>query len=404
VKDCVWARPTDWPAESPRRIPMFFVGFLAVVAGLLVVYVVLYFNSVWMYRLFDRATRNGRTSLSRSYELPRYYRQGTNGQVDTAVRWPGWDGWYFFVVPEDARIPIKMIRDSVMTGLYGLSGVDDYALLPAGVSQYQAGEHLVLVPVEESVTGQADKCSRKNYLSHLCPPKTGLRMSTTLCVQLTCPGSRPGAAASYGSVEGGWPDYRFRFRAPESGLEIELAYRGQKWFGGLMFPKVITYFSAFGKFSGKAALARSEADGGIIEYKIEGRGAFEHGFARKPFSFDLLYAPVRGIQAIFPSFQPVRYHYEALIGDGDWCGGWMRARGFGIDFRNRGGLHLNGEYVPVESVAVEYLDPSESSSVGGSLQPNTTFTNAGGCGRAPPRGRWNTWPRTTGPGRRSRPT
>lgn len=404
MKDCVWARPTDWPAESPRRIPMFFVCFLAVVAGLLVVYVVLYFNSVWMYRLFDRATRNGRTSLSRSYELPRYYRQGTNGQVDTAVRWPGWDGWYFFVVPEDARIPIKMIRDSVMTGLYGLSGVDDYALLPAGVSQYQAGEHLVLVPVEESVTGQADKCSRKNYLSHLCPPKTGLRMSTTLCVQLTCPGSRPGAAASYGSVEGGWPDYRFRFRAPESGLEIELAYRGQKWFGGLMFPKVITYFSAFGKFSGKAALARSEADGGIIEYKIEGRGAFEHGFARKPFSFDLLYAPVRGIQAIFPSFQPVRYHYEALIGDGDWCGGWMRARGFGIDFRNRGGLHLNGEYVPVESVAVEYLDPSESSSVGGSLQPNTTFTNAGGCGRAPPRGRWNTWPRTTGPGRRSRPT
>lgn len=51
----------------------------------------------------------------------------------------------------------------------------------------------------------------------------------------------------------------------------------------------------------------------------------------------------------------------------------MRARGFGIDFRNRGGLHLNGEYVPVESVAVEYLDPSEDSNVRGSPRPNTTF-------------------------------
>jgi hypothetical protein len=384
---------------------MFFVCLLGAGGGLLILYVVLYLNSLWIYRLFDRATRNGRTSLSHSCELPRYFRLGPDGQVDTAVRWPGWDGWYFFVVPEDTRLPIKMIRGSVMTGLYGLDGVDDYTLLPAGVSQYQATEHLVLVPAEESLTGEAGSRSRQNYLSHLYPPKTGLRMSTSnLCVQLTCPGSRPGAPASYGSVEGEWPDYRFHFRAPECGLEIELAYRGQKLVWWADVPSVFTYFSAFGQFSGKAALARSAAEGGIVEYKIEGPGGFEHGFARKPFSFDLLYASVRGIQVLFPSSRPVRCHYEVLIGDGDLCGGWMRARGFGIDFRNRGGLHLNGEYVPVQSIAVEYLDPSENSSVSGSPRPGATFYRCWRVQALPSQGRWNTWPRTTGRRRLSRQT
>ena len=82
---------------------------------------------------------------------------------------------------------------------------------------------------------------------------------------------------------------------------------------------------------------------------------------------------MRGIQALIPSFRPVRYHYEVLIGDGDLYGGWMRASGFGIDLRNRGGLHLNGEYIPIQSIAVEYLDPSENSSVTGSPRPGTIF-------------------------------
>lgn len=353
---------------------MFFVCLLGAGGGLLILYVMLRLNLLWIYRLFDRATRNSRTSLSHSYEVPRYFRLGADDQVDTALRWPGWDGWYFFVVPDDTGLPIKMIRASVMTGLYGLSGVDDYTLLPEGVSQYHAAEHLVLVSAEGSLTEEPGSRSRQNYLSHVYPPKTGLRMSTSdLCVQLIYPGSHPGVPVSYGSVEGKWPDYRFHFRAPECGLEIELAYHGQKLVWWADVPGVFTYFSAFGQFSGKATLARSAAVGGIVEYQIEGPGGFEHGFARKPFSFDLLYLPVRGIQALFPSFRPVRYHYEVLIGDGDLCGGWMRASGFGIDLRNRGGLHLNGEYIPIQTIAVEYLDPSENSSGSDSPRPGTTF-------------------------------
>jgi hypothetical protein len=353
---------------------MFFVCLLGTGGGLLILYLVLRLNSLWIYGLFDRATRNSRTSLSHSYEVPRYFRLGVDGQIDTAIRWPGWDGWYFFVVPDDGGLPIKMIRASVMTGLYGLSGVDDYSLLPADISQYHAGEHLVLVPAEGGLTGEPGSHSRQNYLSHVYAPKTGLRMNTSdLCVQLTCPGSGPGAPISYGSVEGKWPDYRFHFCAPEYGLEIELAYRGQKLVWWADVRGVFTYFCAFGRFSGKATLARSAAEGGTVKYQIEGPGGFEHGFARKPFTFDLLYAPVRGIQSLFPSFRPVRYHYEVLIGEGDLCGGWMRACGFGIDIRNRGGLHLDGEYVPIQSTEVEYLDPSEKPSVSGSARSSTTF-------------------------------
>jgi hypothetical protein len=305
--------------------------------------------------------------------LPRYFRLNTDGQIDMAVRWPGWDGWYFFVIPAQPSLPIKMIRASVMTGLYGLNGADDYALLPPKVSQYQAVEHLVLAAVEGNPAGGPGSHSRQNYLSHFYAPKTALQMSSdNLCVQLSCDGLQP-RAAPYGRIEGRWPEYQFSFTAPESGLEIELAYRGNNLVWWADIPGVFTYFSAFGELSGKAALTRPAAGGGVVEYEIKGPGCFEHGFARKPFSFDLLYTPVRGLQALFPSFRPLRYHYEVLIGDGNLRGGWMRARGFGIDVRNRGGLHLDGEYVPIQSIAVEYLDAGEEPSFRGSSRAPTTF-------------------------------
>ncbi|MEF8787622.1 MAG: hypothetical protein V5A84_01000, partial [Planctomycetota bacterium] len=77
-----------------------------------------------LYR-FDRALTNDRDEVPPEYERPHYY-ELSDGQVDTSVRWPGWDGWYFFMLPDDRSIPTRMIRGSLMTGLYGLQGIDNY--------------------------------------------------------------------------------------------------------------------------------------------------------------------------------------------------------------------------------------------------------------------------------------
>jgi hypothetical protein len=110
---------------------------------------------------------NNRGSLSQEYNLPRYFKLDKHGEVDAAARWPGWDGWYFFMVPEDRNIPIKMVRASIMTGLYGLEGIDSYEKLLLRLSTFEAVEHLTLIPTEE----------RKNNLSHnYMPKKINLKM------------------------------------------------------------------------------------------------------------------------------------------------------------------------------------------------------------------------------------
>jgi hypothetical protein len=91
-------------------------------------------------------------------------------------------------------------------------------------------------------------------------------------------------------------------------------------------------------------------------YSVTGSGAFEHGFARKPFNFDLPWLPVRLVQKIIPAWNPIRYNYQVFIGDHGTTGGFMHAAAFGIPFRNRGGFYLDGVYTPINSVKIQYLD------------------------------------------------
>jgi hypothetical protein len=116
-------------------------------------------------------------------------------------------------------------------------------------------------------------------------------------------------------------------------------------------------------FNGKITYKRGTTQKDIHElmdneesYPIKGMGCFEHGFAKKPFDFDRFWLPIRLIKNVFPSFKPIRYHYELFIGDDNLRGGFMHARGFGMDFRNRGGFYLNGTYKEIRSVKIEYLD------------------------------------------------
>lgn len=310
---------------------------------------------------FDRALSNDRDGIPPEYELPHYYLL-RDGQVDTSVRWPGWDGWYFFMLPENRDIPTKMIRGSLMTGLYGLEGIDNYAEVLLRLSNFEAAEHLCLVPTEEEVEGRPE---RENFLSqHYLPRETDLQMDhRELDVAITGPGVyQDEKRETWGRIRGHWPDYEIEFVNPEAGISFELSYTGERLVWWADFRELFTYFAAFGQFKGSITYSRGTRldDAHAIEgeretYELSGRGSFEHGFARKPFDFDAPSLPVRMLGRLFPT-RVIHYHYELFIGDDGHEGGFMKAGGAGVRMRDHGGIYVDGRYVPVRSIKVKYLD------------------------------------------------
>lgn len=340
-------------------MPVYAIILLALI---LLFYLLIRFNSIWVYRFFDRALVNDRSSLPQEYELPRYFMLDKQGEVDTGVRWPGWDGWYFFVVPDDKSIPIKMVRASIMTGLYGLEGIDNYEKLLLRLSTFEVVEHLTLIPTKGRINGKEQK---QNHLSHnYLPKKTDLNMNHKN-LDVTITGIRAKSDEElelYGRITGAWPNYEFQFINPESDISLAFNYRGENIIWWADVPNFFTYFAAFGKLDGKIVYKRGTSKDDIHRltdkeeaYSIKGAGCFEHGFARKPFDFDKFWLPVIWLETLFPSFKPIRYHYELFIGDDKHQGGFIHARGFGIDFRNRGGVYINGSYREIKSVKIKYL-------------------------------------------------
>jgi hypothetical protein len=340
----------------------------AAALALLLIYLAIRFNQLWIYRFFDHSYKNERDCITPEYELPCYFRLDKQGNLDLNARWPGWDGWYFFVIPDAEKVPMKMIRGSLMTGLYGLNGIDDYSLLPKGVGKFHAVELLTLTPAEEYASSRTDDShSRENYLCHSYEPKPVLQMDLKkLSVEIAAaPDGERATATRFGSIRGKWPAYQYAFRDPHNEIEFDLKYKGKDLIWWADIPGIFTYFAAFGEITGTMK-CKPSPDGGAANsysraetYQIRGAGAFEHGYARKPFNYDLLYLPVRAVQKIFPSFRPILYHYLVWIGDNDLHGGCMYARGFGIDFRNCGGIYIGGTYVQFESVEIKYHETEE---------------------------------------------
>jgi len=329
---------------------------LALAALLLLGWLLLRFNLLWIGWL-DRAWSRPRDALPLEMERPRYYRTKPDGTLDLSARWPGWDGWYFFMIPDDATLAVQMVRGSVMTGLYGLDGVDNYDLVQLRLSTFDVVEHLCLVPTLE--TDAQGRVERENHLAqHYLPRASELEMKLS-ALEVAVKGEKIGADATripYGVVVGGWPKYRFDFVQPEAQIEIHLGLEARDlvWWADL--PGVFTYFASFGRFEGELIYHRGARDATEPRrtFRVSGWGAFEHGFARKPFNFDRLWLPVRKLQLLFPSFRPIRYHYELFLGGDDLHGGFMKARGFGIDFRNHGGFYWKGAYHAIRSVKVHY--------------------------------------------------
>jgi hypothetical protein len=338
-------------------------AFLIVLAILIAAGLLLFrFNGAWIYSVWDRATRNSTDRIPPGFDLPRYYRKKENGELDLENRWPGWDGWYFFVLP-DGNIPVQMLRGSLMTGLYGLDGIDNYERLKFRLSTFNAVEYLSLMPMFVKTPGGIEK--RNNLSQHYVPRRWHLFMNPhALDISITGQQARRDEKfEEYGRISGKWPAYRFHFLNPEGDISADLNFTAEKVVWWADAPGLFTYFSVLGRFEGKLTLhsGSSKPDphkipAGEETYQIRGGGALEHGFARKLFGFDPVFLPVRLFNYIVPSFRPIRYHYETFISEGGERGGYMHARAFGVPVRDRGGFFLEGTYIPIDSVKITYFE------------------------------------------------
>jgi hypothetical protein len=276
-----------------------------------------------LLRWYDRALRNRRDRVEPYYEEPVY------AQADLAARWSGWDGWYVLMIPRQGDVPIKAIRVSMMTGLYGLDGIDNYQELQ-GLPAFNAVEYLMMIQTHDT----------SHLFRRYVPRQTDLAIRRDqLLVSVN----------DWGQISGRWPNYEIHMREPTADIDLSLTYAGKQLIWWADLPKLFTYFAAFGDMQGTIAL-----DG--REYTISGLGSFEHGFARKPFQYDQLLKPLRKLQSVF-HFTLIHYHYNLLIGENGCYGGIMLAQGMGLDFRNLGGLYFpDGSFKRLDKIQIEYVE------------------------------------------------
>jgi hypothetical protein len=276
-----------------------------------------------LLRWYDRALHNRRDRVEPYYEQPVY------AHADLAARWPGWDGWYVLMIPREVEVPVKAIRVSMMTGLYGLDGIDNYEELQ-GLSAFDAVEYLMMIQTHDT----------SHFFRRYLPKQTDLAIRLE---QLLV------SVRDWGQIRGRWPHYEIHMREPTADIDLSLTYAGKQLIWWADLPKLFSYFAAFGDMQGSIALNGRE-------YAISGLGSFEHGFARKPFQYDPLLKPLRKLQTVL-HFPLIQYHYNLLIGENGHHGGIMLARGMGLDFRNLGGLYFpDGSFRRLGKIQIEYVE------------------------------------------------
>src|SRR5215471_11041927 len=196
------------------------------IAGIVLTYYVLRFLVPWGLGLLDRAALRDPDILLLSDELPCYHTRNPDGQADTGSRRAGWDGWHAYVLPA-AGSTIQMARCTIMTGLYGLEGIDNFEKLMWRLSGTQVVEHLCWIPVQS----QDEQGSVINNLSQQYLPKASDLLMETERLKVTALGSQVNSESReepYGQLRGTWPDYEFEFLNPEAEAKLSLHYRAEK--------------------------------------------------------------------------------------------------------------------------------------------------------------------------------
>src|SRR3954452_1106778 len=148
---------------------------LWIVVGFVAAVILGFVLAPWYIRLMDRSASNDRNTLTFDHELPRYFARDSRG-VRTDVRWSGWDTWNVCALPNDASLPPQMIRGSLMTGLYGLEGVDNYERLIERLSSDDAGETLCLIPTASQLPN-GETVVLDNLSQYYLPKQPDLVMS-----------------------------------------------------------------------------------------------------------------------------------------------------------------------------------------------------------------------------------
>ena len=335
--------------------------------------------ALWV-RLRDRSSDHDHKRLLHSAEVPRYFTRDAAGKVNTSERWPGWDAWIASAIPADPNVPPQIIRGALMTGMYGLEGIDNFEKLLFRLSPFQAVEHLALIPTTYDLSGD-ETLVLANLSQNYLTKQTDLRMSGDE-LDVTILGSRTGNLMTdepFGHIEGAWPKYRLSLRDPEAEIRVSLTYHGDHILWWTDLPGWYTHFSAFGDFEVAIDYARGTT---IVDIhrpvrnpralRFQARGTVEHIASRKPFGYDWLWLPMRYLGRWFPSLKPILYHHEVIIAP-EIEGGFVHTRAFGVDFRNGGGLFAGGLYHRVKHVGVSFGTADPVDNCGGLGEPTSAY-------------------------------
>ena len=335
--------------------------FVLAFGGIAFAYVLLRTILPWVLNWLDRAPGRDPEILLLSDELPRYYTTRSNGQTDPCSRWPGWDGWHVYVLPQESS-RVQMARGTVMTGLYGLEGIDNFEKLMWRLSTFQAIEQLCWLPTDSP---ERNGRSVVNNLSQQYLPKSTDLWMENERLDVTVFGStvnRESQQEPYGRIRGTWPDYQFDFVNPQAEAKLSLRYRAEKVLWWTDLPRLYAHLATFGQYEGEIRYRRKqslELSGGD-SFPIQAPGTFEHVFSRKPFGFDRLWLPLRLLGRTFPSLKPLLYHYEVFFDEGELRGGFVHFRAFGIDLRRRGAFFHGGVRRSITTVQIRYTEPVET--------------------------------------------
>ncbi len=294
------------------------------------VLVLLYFNLDRIVNIFDHSSKRDRWWVKPIYENPVYLRKGYNN------RWPGWDGWYALFVPEwkveaNAK-PFNIIRVSIMTGLYGVNGIDNYGRLKAAsLKRSDAGEYLGMVQTEP-MAYLDQKYINKNSEIKLVNDVLDVRVRNSSL------------------VTGKWPHYQVSVEKDEISLAVNLKYTAHNvaWWANIK--SVFSYWAAFSNVEGTVRFEGKR-------YDLKGFGSFEHGWNRFFFQFNGIVQFAHLFSKMF-RVRLVYYHYEILSIQNKFGAGTMLAGGpFGMNIRKRCETFFpNNESHAFDDTKINYLE------------------------------------------------
>lgn len=282
-----------------------YIGIVVIVGA---IFSLIYFNLDRIVNMIDHSLERDRWWIKPVYENPIYLKKSLSKQ------WPGWDGWYALFIPvwkkEETNRPFNIVRISIMTGLYGVNGIDNYnGLRTEPLTRTKAGEYLGMV-----------QTPTQSFLSQKYINKdTEMTLSNNVLDVMV---------KDQSLIIGKWPNYQVTASKDDIKVRIKLNFHAINvaWWANVK--GIFSYWSAF-------SLVKGYIQHNNKRYDVKGFGSFEHGWNR----FFIQINWVAQLLRIFSKIHRTRliyYHYEILCIQEKFGAGTMLAGGpFGMNIRKR---------------------------------------------------------------------